>query len=69
MTKIRAGGILFLYLPHKSQEYWHPANNRKHIHSFDGSEIGGYLSKLGHKVWVSGCDFNHSFVAIVEKVW
>jgi hypothetical protein len=68
LMRIRVGGILFLYLPHKSQTYWHPSSNRKHIHSFDGSEIGDYLKSLGHKVFVGGCDANHSFVVICEKV-
>lgn len=68
LSKIREGGILFLYIPHKSQTYWHPSSNRKHIHSFDGSEIGSYLESLGHKVFVGGCDANHSFVVICEKV-
>lgn len=68
LSVIRIGGILFLYLPHKSQTYWHPSSNRKHIHSFDGSEIGDYLRSLGHKVFVGGCDANHSFVVICEKV-
>lgn len=68
LTKIKEGGIIFLYLPHKSQTYWHPSSNRKHVHSFDGSEIGEYLTSLGHKVFVGGCDGNHSFVVICEKV-
>ncbi len=68
LSKIKVGGILFLYLPHSSQSYWHPSSNRKHIHSFNGSEIEMYLNDLGHKVWVSGCDFNHSFVVVCEKV-
>lgn len=68
LSKIRIGGILFLYLPHSSQTYWHPSSNRKHIHSFNGSEIETYLNDLGHKVYVSGCDWNHSFVVVCEKV-
>lgn len=68
LSKIKIGGILFMYLPHKSQTYWHPSSNRKHVHSFDGSEIGDYLRSLGHKVFVGGCDHNHSFVVICEKV-
>lgn len=67
LTKIKAGGILFLYLPHNSQEYWKPQNNRKYVHSFDGSEIAAYLNHLGHDVFVHGPDFNHSFVLIAEK--
>jgi hypothetical protein len=68
LMRIKVGGIIFLYLPHKSQTYWHPSSNRKHIHSFDGSEIGDYLKSLGHKVFVGGCDANHSFVVICEKI-
>lgn len=68
LSKIKIGGIMFLYLPHSSQSYWHPSSNRKHIHSFNGSEIEKYLNELGHKVWVSGCDYNHSFVVVCEKI-
>lgn len=68
LTKIKVGGIIFLYLPHKSQEYWLPENNRKHIHSFTGEEIEAYLLSLGHKVIRSGVDLNNSFVVVCEKV-
>lgn len=67
LTKIRVGGIMFLYLPHASQNYWQPRNNRKHIHSFSGHEIGDYLKSLGHQVFVSGVDANHSFTVICQK--
>lgn len=67
LTKIKVGGIIFLYLPHKSQEYWLPENNRKHIHSFTGKEIADYLRSLGHKVIRSGVDLNNSFVVVCEK--
>lgn len=67
LENIRIGGILFLYLPHKSQEYWLPENNRKHIHSFTGEEITAYLGSLGHDVFCSGVDLNHSFVVVCEK--
>lgn len=69
LTKLKEGGILFLYLPHKSQEYWLPKNNRKHVHSFDGSEIAEYLQSLGHKVFCSGVDYNNAFVVVCEKRW
>lgn len=67
LTKIKVGGILFLYLPHASQNYWQPRNNRKHVHSFHGDEIGEYLRNLGHQVFISGVDANHSFTVICEK--
>lgn len=68
LTKIKIGGVIFLYLPHRSQEYWLPENNRKHVHSFEGSEIEDYLLSLGHKVILSGVDLNNSFVLVCEKV-
>jgi hypothetical protein len=69
ISKLKKGGILFLYLPHSSQVYWQQENNRKHIHSFDGFEIEMYLNDLGHKVYVATYpDFNNSFVVICEKV-
>lgn len=67
LSKLKENGILFLYLPHKSQEYWLPKNNRKHIHSFDGSEIKEYLESLGHQVFLSGPDLNNAFVLVCEK--
>lgn len=68
LSEIKVGGIMFLYLPHTSQTYWHPKNNRKHIHSFNGDEIRDYLTRMGHNVFVGGCDANHSFVVICERV-
>jgi hypothetical protein len=68
LSKLRIGGILFLYLPHKSQGYWNVTSNRKHIHQFNGKEIRKYLSDLGHKVYLSGVDHNNSFVVIAEKL-
>lgn len=68
LSKIKVGGIMFLYLPHSSQSYWHPSSNRKHVHTLNESEIETYLNDLGHKVYVSGVDWNHSFVVICEKV-
>lgn len=67
LSKIVVGGIMFLYLPHSSQSYWHPSSNRKHVHSLNEIEIETYLNDLGHKVYVSGVDWNHSFVVICEK--
>ena len=67
LSKIKEGGILFLYLPHEKQLYWNTSSNRKHIHSFNGIEIGNYLRELGHKVFIGGCDANHSFTVICEK--
>ena len=65
---IRVGGIMFLYLPDKSQTYWRSESNRKHIHEFKPRMLYGYLKALGHEVYVSGVDHNNSFVVICEKV-
>lgn len=67
LSNLKVGGILFLYLPHASQEYWHPKNNRKHVHLLSQSEIDWYLKSLGHKGFVSGPDYNSSFVVVYEK--
>lgn len=62
------GGVLFLYLPAYSQEYWRPWNNRKHKHVLDPTVIRDYLdSKLCHHIFVSGIDLNDSFMVIAEK--
>lgn len=67
-TKLKPGGVLFLYLPHPSQEYWRPWNNRKHIHSLSPEIIKAYLTDNGWgKIFVSGCDLNNSFIAMAEK--
>ena len=67
LTKIKVGGILFLYLPHEEQEYWHPKNNRKHVHQLNPEEIVRYLYGLGHNGFTAGPDYNCSFVVVFEK--
>jgi predicted SAM-dependent methyltransferase len=68
-SRLKSGGTLFLYLPHRSQEYWKPWNNRKHVHIFDEEMIRAYLTDTGYtKVCVSGVDLNNSFMAMAEKV-
>lgn len=68
--RIKSGGILFLYLPDYSQEYWRPWNNRKHVHTFRPEIIRDYLeSTLRFKnIFVSGVDLYNSFVTIAEKI-
>jgi predicted SAM-dependent methyltransferase len=66
-TQIRPGGVLFLYLPDFSQEYWRPWNNRKHVHAFTPEIIREALVALNFKnVFVSGVDLNNSFMAMGE---
>jgi SAM-dependent methyltransferase len=46
-SRIRPGGVLFLYLPHPDMEYWLPQNNRKHLHSWRPDEMQKLVSDLG----------------------
>lgn len=67
-TKIKEGGVLFLYLPHHTQEYWLPWNNRKHVNIMHPKFMKKYLLDRGYKnVFVSKRDMNHSFICIAEK--
>ena len=66
ITKIRPGGVLFLYLPDSSQGYW-AFGNRKHVNIFTPEIIKGYMVNRGLKnIFVSGVDLNNSFAAMCE---
>lgn len=71
-TRLKSGGVLCMYLPHRDQKYWHPANNRKHYHSFDADVILQYFVSrpdTWHNVFITdGHDLNHSFYVIAEKI-
>lgn len=47
ITRIRPGGVLFLYLPHPDMEYWLPQNNRKHLHVWQPADMAKMLRDLG----------------------
>lgn len=65
---IKSGGVLFLYLPDFSQEYWRPWNNRKHLHSFTPELLTAWFESNGYiKVFCSGIDLNNSFMIMGEK--
>lgn len=67
-TKLRDGGVLFLYLPDYSQEYWRPWNNRKHVNILTPQIMSDYFKGTKwKKSFVSGTDLNHSFYAVAEK--
>lgn len=68
-TKLKDGGVLFLYLPHPNQEYWKPWNNTKHVHILDPYVIEEYLNDREWKnIFVTkGYDLNHSFYVIANK--
>jgi len=66
--KLENEGILFLYLPHYSQEYWKPWNNRKHLHIFTPEIINDYMKDKGYKnIFRSEKDLNDSFMIFGEK--
>lgn len=70
-TKLKEGGICFLYLPDISQLYWHPWSNRKHAHVFTPKILSAYFKTQPDKwknVFVSGIDLNNSFMVMAEKL-
>jgi predicted SAM-dependent methyltransferase len=67
-TKLKPKGVLFLYLPHYSQEYWRPWNNRKHLHIFTPEIIRDYLKDRGFtNIFNSERDLCNSFMVVGEK--
>lgn len=65
---LKPGGILFLYLPHYSQEYWRPWNNKKHLHIFSDEIIKDWMVDKGFtNIFTSGRDLNDSFMIVGEK--
>ena len=68
-SKLKSGGVLFLYLPSYSQHYWRPWNNRKHVNIFTPEMLEDYLSDNGYKnIFVSGVDLYNSFMVMAEKI-
>jgi SAM-dependent methyltransferase len=68
-TRLKSGGILFMYLTHFSQVYWRPWNNRKHMSVLDPAVIDEYLQDNGYtNVMVAGIDLNNSFYVMAEKI-
>lgn len=47
ISKIKEGGVLFLYLPHPDMEYWLPQNCSKHLHSWMPNQMAKILNDLG----------------------
>jgi predicted SAM-dependent methyltransferase len=65
---LKTGGILFLYLPDYSQEYWKPWNNRKHANIFSPTIIEDYMKDKGYiNIFKSGVDLNNAFMIFGEK--
>lgn len=67
-SKLKLSGVLFLYLPDYSQEYWRPWNNRKHLNIFTPSIVRDYLQHKGYvKIFISSTDLNNSFMVMANK--
>jgi SAM-dependent methyltransferase len=67
-TVIKPKGIIYLYLPHYSQEYWRPWNNIKHIHVLDKAVVKHCLIHHGYtNIYTSGPDLNCSFTVVAQK--
>ena len=68
ISKLKTGGILFLYLPDFSQVYWRPWYNKKHKHCFTSDIIVTFLENRKMKnIYSSGIDLNNSFMVVCEK--
>lgn len=64
-SRLRVGGVLFLYLPHPDMRYWNPANCRKHRHLFWPKDTAQMLEDLGFvNVIHSERDFAWSFACV-----
>jgi hypothetical protein len=46
-TRLRGGGVLFLYLPHPAMTYWLPQHCRKHRHSWTPEQMAQIVKDLG----------------------
>lgn len=70
-SRLKVGGVVFLYLPDHSQTYWRSHFNRKHIHNLTPEIVGDYFKdqpNMWTNVFVSGVDLNNSFVVMAEKI-
>ncbi len=70
LTKIKKGGIIFLYLPNcEYQKYW-AFGNDKHIHFLSPSILRGFcehLDGISKFIVTDGYDLNGSFYCVIEK--
>jgi SAM-dependent methyltransferase len=68
-TRLKIGGVIFLYLPDYSQEYWRPWNNTKHIHILTPQILTDYFTHNQFApVFSSGVDLNNSFMIGAKRV-
>ena len=68
-SRLKPGGVIFLYLPHYSQEYWRPWNNRKHKNILNSEMILEWAANRDfHRAFSPpGYDLNNSFYVVLEK--
>lgn len=46
-SRLKPGGVLFLYLPHPDMTYWLPQHNRKHRHAWRPADMARLVTDLG----------------------
>lgn len=67
-SRIRDGGVLFLYLPHPDMEYWRPQHCRKHRHLFYPADVARMLRDIGFADVIHGeRDLAWSFACVGVK--
>lgn len=68
VSRLKVGGVLFLYLPHPDMRYWRPDRCPKHRHVMDPPQVRLWLDNLGlGPVLMSGRDLAWSFSAVGFK--
>lgn len=68
ISKLKKGGIIFLYLPDFSQVYWRPWHNKKHKHCFTPEILRDFFKDHNmNNIIYSGVDLNNSFMIVCEK--
>ncbi len=45
--RLRAGGVLCLYLPHPEMRYWNTTRNRQHLHEWEPVQMARIVRDLG----------------------
>lgn len=66
--KLNSEGVIFLYLPDYSQEYWRPWNNTKHVNILSPLMLKDYFESKGMKnIFYSHTDLYNSFSIFAEK--
>ena len=68
-SKLKSGGVLFLYLPTYDKVSWRPWINFTHNHILSPKHIKEFLEfeNVYDKIFVSKTDLNYSFAAMCEK--